>query len=77
MPNFPTLADLKPGQKATIRRVHGKGPLRRRLMDMGLVRGLEVELLKTAPFGDPLEYKVRDYHLSLRRSEAELVEINA
>lgn len=70
-----TLDGLQAGQPATIRRVTGSGAVRRRLMDMGLVRGVSIEMLKAAPMGDPMEYLVRGYHLSLRKSEAELVEI--
>ncbi|MBL8162614.1 MAG: ferrous iron transport protein A [Anaerolineae bacterium] len=72
-----TLDQLQSGQLATVRAVGGKGALRRRLMDMGLVRGVSIELVKAAPMGDPLEYLVRGYHLSLRRAEAQLVEIES
>jgi Fe2+ transport system protein FeoA len=72
-----TLDQLQTGQLATVRAVGGKGALRRRLMDMGLVRGVSIELIKAAPMGDPLEYLVRGYHLSLRRAEAQLVEIES
>ncbi|CAG1015497.1 Fe(2+) transport protein A [Anaerolineae bacterium] len=70
-----TLDNLKPGQCATVRRVKGEGPIRRRLMDMGIVNGIEIEMLKTAPLGDPIEYQLRGYHLSLRKAEARLIEI--
>lgn len=70
-----TLDNLKPGQHATVRRVRGEGPIRRRLMDMGIVNGIEIEMLKTAPLGDPIEYQLRGYHLSLRKAEARLIEI--
>jgi ferrous iron transport protein A len=71
-----TLDELQTTQTATVRRISGKGPVRRRLMDMGLVRGVPIQMLKTAPMGDPVEYLVRGYHLSLRKSEAQLVEID-
>jgi ferrous iron transport protein A len=71
-----TLDKLQTAQIATVRRISGKGPVRRRLMDMGLVRGVPIQMLKTAPMGDPVEYLVRGYHLSLRKSEAQLVEID-
>lgn len=71
-----TLDQLNRNQTATIRRVGGQGAIRRRLMDMGLVRGSTIEMVKTAPMGDPIEYLVRGYHLSLRKSEAELVQID-
>ena len=72
---YQNIATLNSGEKARVRRIHGEGAVRRRLMEMGLVRGVEVEMLKAAPFGDPIEYRVRGYHLSLRRNEAELIEI--
>ena len=70
-----TLDRLVPGEHATVARIAGQGPLRRRLMDMGLTRGVRVEVLKVAPMGDPIEYRVRGYNLSLRKSEARLVEV--
>jgi len=70
-----TLDELMPGQQAVVTRVGGSGALRRRLMDMGLIHGVRVEMLKAAPLADPVEYKVRGYHLSLRKAEARLVEI--
>lgn len=71
-----TLADLLPGESATVKKIMGKGPIRRRLMDMGLVRGVIVQALKIAPLGDPVEYKVLGYHLALRKTEAHLIEID-
>lgn len=70
-----TLDQLQRGQPATIRRITGAGAVRRRLMDMGLVKGSGIEMVKAAPMGDPVEYLVRGYHLSLRKSEAQMVEI--
>lgn len=70
-----TLDGLSVGQKAAVVRVTGASELRRRLMDMGLTRGAQISLLRIAPMGDPLEFQVRGYHLSLRRSEARLVEV--
>lgn len=70
-----TLDRLMPGQTARVRRVGSAGALRRRLLDMGLVRGAEIEMLKRAPLGDPIEYRVRGYHLSLRQTEARMIEI--
>ncbi len=72
-----TLDHLMPGQTARVRRVGSAGALRRRLLDMGLVRGAEIEMLKRAPLGDPIEYRVRGYHLSLRQAEARMIEIEA
>jgi ferrous iron transport protein A len=71
-----TLDELQNGQPATVRKINGKGALRRRLMDMGLIKGVSIEKVKAAPMGDPVEYLVRGYHLSLRKSEAQLVEID-
>lgn len=70
-----TLDQLKPGQSATVRRISGKGAVRRRLMDMGLTRGATISVVKASPLGDPVEYLVRSYHLSLRKAEAQLIEV--
>ncbi len=70
-----TLDQLRPGQKGRVKRVRGEGLLRRRLMDMGMVAGVEVEMLKTAPLGDPIEYRLCGYHLSLRKNEARCIEL--
>ncbi|MFN8528548.1 MAG: FeoA family protein [Anaerolineae bacterium] len=72
-----TLDQLTPGAKARVARIGGQGAVRRRLMDMGVVRGVEIELIKAAPLGDPLEFRLLGYHLSLRKSEAQLVEIES
>jgi ferrous iron transport protein A len=65
------LARLQPGQKGRITSIGVVGPLRRRLMDMGILVGEEVSVMKVAPLGDPIEVKVKSYSLSLRKSEAE------
>lgn len=70
-----TLDRLQTGQSAIVRRVGGEGAIRRRLMDMGLVRGVDIAMVKSAPMGDPVEYLLRGYHLSLRKSEACMVEV--
>jgi DtxR family Mn-dependent transcriptional regulator len=70
-----TIADLAPGQTATITRVQGAGTLRRRLMDLGLLAGTPITLERAAPLGDPLEILVKRTHLSLRREEANAVEV--
>lgn len=70
-----TMGDLLPGQKGVIVRVCGPKSLRRRIMDMGVVKGAEVEMVRFAPLGDPMEFVVRGYHLSLRRCEASGVEV--
>ena len=72
-----TLRDVKVGEKAIVAMVHGEGPTRRRLMDMGLTRNTEVYVRKVAPLGDPMEIAVRGYELSIRLSEAELIEVEA
>jgi Fe2+ transport system protein FeoA len=74
MPVF-TLDKMVPGESGRIVRVHGKGPLRRRLVDMGLTRGAVIDMVKTSPLGDPVEYRLRGYHLSLRKSEARTIEV--
>jgi len=70
-----TLNRLAPGQSARVEKVGGEGAVRRRLMDMGIVRGTEIAVVKVSPMGDPVEYRVRGYHLSLRQSEAQLIEV--
>ena len=70
-----TIADLEPGQTGTIRRIQGDGTLRRRLMDLGLLRGTTVEMERSAPLGDPLEILVKGTHLSLRGQEAQAVHV--
>ena len=70
-----TLQDVKVGEKATIVKLHGEGALKRRIMDMGLTRGTEVFVRKVAPLGDPMELTVRGYELSVRKGDAELIEV--
>ena len=70
-----TLRDIKIGKSAKIIKVHGEGALRRRIMDMGLTKGTEVYVRKVAPLGDPLELNVRGYELSVRKADAELIEV--
>lgn len=70
-----TLRDVKIGQTAVIRRLHGEGALKRRIMDMGLTKGTEVYVRKVAPLGDPMELTVRGYELSVRKSDAENIEV--
>ena len=70
-----TLRDTKCGQTVTVRRLNGTGAVRRRIMDMGLTRGGEVLVRKVAPLGDPVEVNVRGYELSLRKADAELIEV--
>lgn len=70
-----TLKDIRVGQTVTVVRVHGEGGLRRRIMDMGITRGTSVYIQKVAPLGDPIEITVRGYELSLRKADAELIEV--
>ena len=70
-----TLRDVRIGQTAVIKRLHGEGALKRRIMDMGLTKGTEVYVRKVAPLGDPLELTVRGYELSVRKGDAELIEV--
>ena len=67
------LNGLRPGQKGIVLRVEGPSDIRRRLLDMGLVRGTEVRAIREAPLADPVEYEVKGYNLSLRREEAACV----
>ena len=64
------LSELKPKEKGTIVKVGGDGAVRRRILDMGVVPGTEVEVVRVAPLGDPVDFLIRGYHLSLRKEEA-------
>ena len=68
-----TLRDVKIGQMATVIRLNGEGVLKRRIMDMGITKGTEIFVKKTAPLGDPLELTVRGYQLSIRKKDAEMI----
>lgn len=70
-----TLRDLKPGESGIIESVGGKGALRRRLLEMGLTPGAKLTVQKTAPLGDPIEIRIRGYHLTLRKDDAAEIEI--
>ena len=69
-----TLRDVKVGQTVAVVKLHGEGALRRRIMDMGITKGVEVHVRKVAPLGDPIEVTVRGYELSLRKADAEMIE---
>jgi ferrous iron transport protein A len=69
------LSKLRPGEKGTITAIGSIGPLKRRLMDMGILVGVEVKVLKVAPLGDPIEVTVKSYNLSLRKKEAEGISV--
>ena len=70
-----TLKDIKPGETATVARLLGEGPVKRRIMDMGITRGTEIFVRKVAPLGDPMELSVRGYELSIRKADAEMIEM--
>lgn len=70
-----TLRQVKVGETVTVVKLHGEGAVKRRIMDMGLTRGVEVSVRKVAPLGDPIEVTVRGYELSLRKADAEMIEV--
>ncbi len=70
-----TLKDVKVGKTAKVLKVHGEGAVRRRIMDMGITKGVEILVRKVAPLGDPMELTVRGYELSLRKADADMIEV--
>jgi len=70
------LSDLEPGQKGIIVSIKGSGATRRRIMDMGIVRGSKIKVIRRAPLGDPVEFEIRDYNLTLRKKEAESIYVS-
>ncbi len=70
-----TLRDVPIGQTATVQKLHGEGALKRRIMDMGITKGVEVYVRKVAPLGDPMEVTVRGYELSVRKGDAASIEV--
>lgn len=70
-----TLKDVRCGQDAVVVRLHGEGAVKRRIMDMGITKGTSVYVRKAAPFGDPIEVTVRGYELSLRKADAQMIEV--
>ena len=70
-----TLKDIKVGGTTVVAKVHGDGPVRRRIMDMGITKGVEIYVRKVAPLGDPMELTVRGYELTVRRGAAEMIEV--
>lgn len=70
-----TLKEVPVGTTVTVKKLHGEGPLKRRVMDMGITKGVEIYVRKVAPLGDPIEITVRGYELSLRRADVEIIEI--
>ena len=70
-----TLREAKVGDTVTVVKLHGEGAVKRRIMDMGITKGVEVHVRKAAPLGDPVEVTVRGYELSLRKADAEMIEV--
>lgn len=70
-----TLRNAAIGETVKVVKLHGEGPIKRRIMDMGITKGAEIYVRKTAPFGDPVEVTVRGYELSLRKADAEMIEV--
>ena len=70
-----TLKAVRPGQTVSVLKISGEGPVRRRIMDMGITRGTEITVRKVAPLGDPIEIRVRGYELTIRLEDAQLIEI--
>ena len=70
-----TLKDVRVGETVTVAKLHGEGPVKRRIMDMGITKGVEIFVRKVAPLGDPVEITVRGYELSIRRADAACVEV--
>jgi len=70
-----TLKEVKVGETATVVKLHGEGATKRRIMDMGLTKGVQVQVRKVAPLGDPMELNVRGYELSVRKADAEMIEV--
>ncbi len=70
-----TLKTVKIGETAKVKKLHGEGAVKRRIMDMGITKGVDVYIRKVAPLGDPIEVTVRGYELSLRKADAEMIEV--
>jgi ferrous iron transport protein A len=70
-----TLRDVKIGETVSVVKLHGEGAVKRRIMDMGITKGVEIFVRKVAPLGDPVEISLRGYELSLRKADAEMVEV--
>ncbi len=72
-----TLKSIKPGSTAKVIKIGGVGPTKRRIMEMGITKGVEITVRKVAPLGDPVEITVRGYELSLRKADAEIIEVES
>ncbi len=70
-----TLKEARVGETVKVKKLHGKGAIKRRIMDMGITKGVDIYIRKVAPLGDPIEVTVRNYELSLRKDDADLIEI--
>ena len=70
-----TLRDAATGQMVKVKKLSGEGPVKRRIMDMGITKGVEIFIRKVAPLGDPVEVTVRGYELSIRKADAEMIEV--
>ena len=70
-----TLKDAKVGETVRVKKLYGEGPVKRRIMDMGITRGVDLHVRKVAPLGDPMELNVRGYELSVRKGDAEMIEV--
>ena len=71
-----TLKDARVGETVTVVKLHGEGPVKRRIMDMGITKGVELHIRKVAPSGDPMELNVRGYELSVRTGDASMIEVS-
>lgn len=70
-----TLKECAPNERITVVKIHGSGPVKKRIMDMGLTKGTEILVRKVAPLGDPIEINIRSYELSLRKADAAMIEV--
>lgn len=70
-----TLSEVKVGETTKVLKLHGEGPVKRRIMDMGITKGVEIFVRKVAPLGDPMELNVRGYELSIRKADAQMIEV--
>ena len=75
--NMKTLKESKVGDTVRVVKLHGEGAVKRRIMDMGLTKGVDVQIRKVAPLGDPIEVTVRGYELSIRKADAEMIEVES
>ena len=70
-----SLRDVPVGATTKVKKLHGEGPVKRRIMDMGITKGVEIYVRKVAPLGDPMELNIRGYELSVRKADAEMIEV--